>query len=67
MYKPGPLIDVCLEFLAGQQGMQNQTSNVQQLSPPALNDRNRLALQRFISGVRIDVYATEPKIYCHLA
>ncbi|KIK94706.1 hypothetical protein PAXRUDRAFT_827744 [Paxillus rubicundulus Ve08.2h10] len=47
MYKPGPLLDLCLEFL-GRPGQYNL------LSPRHnMPDRERLRLQRFISGVRI--------------
>ncbi|KAG5642852.1 hypothetical protein DXG03_002029 [Asterophora parasitica] len=46
MYKAGPLIDLCLAFF-------NQT-NPQLLSPAQnMPDRERLRLQRFISGLRI--------------
>ncbi|EGO01883.1 hypothetical protein SERLA73DRAFT_177463 [Serpula lacrymans var. lacrymans S7.3] len=47
MYKPGPLIDLCLEFF----GRQGQPNN---LSPKrGLPDRERIRLQRFVSGIRI--------------
>lgn len=48
MYKPGPLIGLCLEFLG--RGMNNP--NI--LAPKkGLPDRERIRLQRFISGVRV--------------
>ncbi|KAJ7600899.1 argonaute-like protein [Mycena floridula] len=46
MYKPGPLKDVCLEYL-------NRGQNVRSLIPLAPRDRN--SLQRFLHGVRVDV------------
>ena len=47
MYKPGPLIDLCLDFFSGPR-------NPNRLSPTqGLPDRERLRLQRFLSGVRI--------------
>ncbi|KAG6822135.1 hypothetical protein H0H92_015119, partial [Tricholoma furcatifolium] len=47
MYKPGNLIDLCLEFL-------NKPGNPLILAPSrGLPDRERLRLQRFISGIRI--------------
>jgi eukaryotic translation initiation factor 2C len=47
MYKPGPLINLCLEFF-------NRSGNPNVLSPAqGLPDRERLRLQRFISGLRI--------------
>lgn len=52
MYKPGSLLGLCLEFLG--RGMNNP--NI--LAPKkGLPDRERIRLQRFISGVRI---MTEP-------
>ncbi|KIM90880.1 hypothetical protein PILCRDRAFT_811377 [Piloderma croceum F 1598] len=48
MYKPGPLIGLCLDFLG--RGMNNP--NI--LAPKkGLPDRERIRLQRFISGVRV--------------
>ncbi|KAJ6614026.1 argonaute-like protein [Mycena sp. CBHHK59/15] len=44
MYKPGPLIDLCLEFL--------QIPNATMLSSQK-PDRNRLSLARFIAGIRV--------------
>ncbi|KAJ7473799.1 argonaute-like protein [Mycena galericulata] len=44
MYKPGPLIDVCMEFLG--------IGNPQMLSA-GITDRQRLSLQRFIVGIRV--------------
>ncbi|KAJ6630422.1 argonaute-like protein [Mycena sp. CBHHK59/15] len=44
MYKPGPLIDLCLEFL--------QITRVPMLSSQ-MPDRNRLSLARFIAGIRV--------------
>lgn len=47
MYKPGPLIDLCLDFFGGPR-------NPNRLSPTqSFPDRERLRLQRFLSGVRI--------------
>jgi eukaryotic translation initiation factor 2C len=47
MYKPGPLLDLCLDFL-GRPGQHNI------LSPRrGMPDRERIRLQRFVSGVRI--------------
>ncbi|KAG7099080.1 hypothetical protein E1B28_000955 [Marasmius oreades] len=51
MYKSGPLIDLCLDFLNKRSG-----ANVNVLSPiHGLPDRTRLTLSRFISGMRIVV------------
>jgi eukaryotic translation initiation factor 2C len=48
MYKPGPLLGLCLDFLG--RGMNNP--NI--LAPKkGLPDRERIRLQRFISGVRV--------------
>jgi len=48
MYKDGPLTDLCLEFF----GRPNPQPNM--LSPRAgFPDRERLRLQRFLSGVRV--------------
>ncbi|KAF9480194.1 argonaute-like protein [Pholiota conissans] len=53
MYKPGPLINLCLEFL-----------NVRGAKPEMLSprkgfpDRERIRLQRFISGMRINTEYT---------
>ncbi|KAF8888340.1 argonaute-like protein [Infundibulicybe gibba] len=46
MFKPGPLIDLCLEVL-GRPGMTNL------LRGGGLPDRERVRLQRFLTGVRI--------------
>lgn len=47
MYKPGPLLDLCLDFL-GRPGQYNI------LSPRrGMPDRERIRLQRFITGIRI--------------
>jgi len=47
MYKPGALIDLCLDFFGGPR-------NANRLSPTqGFPDRERLRLQRFLSGVRI--------------
>ncbi len=46
MYRPGPLLSLCYDFL--------QTQDPAALSPSAgLNDRDRLRLQRFLAGIRI--------------
>ncbi|KAF7365497.1 Argonaute-like protein [Mycena venus] len=46
MYKKGPLLRVCLEYI--------NKNNPNALSPThGLSDRERLRLQRFISGIRI--------------
>jgi hypothetical protein len=50
MYKPGPLLELCMEHLGVRNGNPNS------LSPnarPPLPDRERIRLQRFISGMRI--------------
>jgi eukaryotic translation initiation factor 2C len=47
MYRPGPLIDLCLDFFG-------RDRNPNRLSPSqGFPDRERLRLQRFLSGVRI--------------
>lgn len=47
MYKPGPLLDLCLDFL-GRPGQYNI------LSPRRnMPDRERIRLQRFVAGIRI--------------
>ncbi|KAG9317400.1 argonaute-like protein [Chiua virens] len=47
MYKPGPLLDLCLDFL-GRPGQYNI------LSPRRnMPDRERIRLQRFVTGIRI--------------
>lgn len=47
MYKPGPLLDLCVDFL-GRPGQHHI------LSPKHnMPDRERIRLQRFISGIRI--------------
>jgi len=54
MYKPGPLMDLCLEFF-GRPGQANLLRN-------NMPDRERIRLQRFISGIRIKTtYAGENK------
>jgi eukaryotic translation initiation factor 2C len=48
MYKAGPLLSLCLEFLG--RGMNNPNL----LAPKkGLPDRERIRLQRFISGIRV--------------
>lgn len=48
MYKPGPLISLCLEFL------NRPLNNPRALAPAqGFPDRERLRLQRFLAGVRI--------------
>ncbi|KIK66591.1 hypothetical protein GYMLUDRAFT_69767 [Collybiopsis luxurians FD-317 M1] len=50
MYKPGPLINLCLDFF----GRLGPNSSPNMLAPSAgLPDRERLRLQRFISGIRV--------------
>lgn len=44
MYKPGPLLSLCLEFL----GQQNPSALGR-----SMPDRERLRLQKFITGIRI--------------
>ena len=52
MYKPGPLIDLCLDFLRGPND--RGAPNPLKLAPKnGLPDRERLRLERFIVGVRI--------------
>ncbi|THH32884.1 hypothetical protein EUX98_g1281 [Antrodiella citrinella] len=54
MYKPGPLIPLCMEYL-GVRG------NIQALSPPqGLDNRERVKLQRFLSGIRVAVNVRRP-------
>lgn len=48
MYKPGPLLSLCLEFLG--RGMNNPNMLAPKKGFP---DRERIRLQRFISGIRI--------------
>lgn len=60
MYKPGPLIDMALEFF-------NRNRNEPNILSPAggLPDRERLRLQRFLVGVRVltpHTDATRPPI-----
>ncbi|KDQ12775.1 hypothetical protein BOTBODRAFT_112494 [Botryobasidium botryosum FD-172 SS1] len=51
MFKPGPLIDLCLDFLTAPS---RPPAQIQALSPRgSLQDRDRLRLQRFLTGVRI--------------
>lgn len=53
MYKPGPLLNLCLEFLG------KTDPNV--LAPKrGLPDRERLRLMRFISGIRIMTSSAGP-------
>ena len=47
MYKPGPLLDLCLDFF-GRPGQYNLLSPRQ-----GMPDRERIRLQRFITGIRI--------------
>lgn len=48
MYKPGPLINLCLEFL----GRSGESPSV--LAPrKTLTERDRLRLQRFLAGLQI--------------
>ncbi|KAH8113254.1 argonaute-like protein [Phellopilus nigrolimitatus] len=47
MYKPGPLIDLCLEFV-GKQGQPLALATKR-----GFPERERLRLQRFISGIRV--------------
>ncbi|THH11493.1 hypothetical protein EW145_g610 [Phellinidium pouzarii] len=53
MYKPGPLIDLCLEFICkpGQPLMLAQKRG--------FPERERLRLQRFISGIRVTTIHTD--------
>lgn len=54
MYKPGPLIALAAEALGERGG--SQQAIVQRLSPPnGLDDRSRVRLQRFLSGIRVVV------------
>lgn len=56
MYKPGPLLNLCLEYL-GKQGQPHV------LSPQrGMPDRERIKLQRFISGIRIVTTYTGPRV-----
>lgn len=48
MYKPGPLLTLCLEFLG--RGMNNPNMLAPRQGFP---DRERIRLQRFIQGIRI--------------
>ena len=53
MYKAGTLIDLCLDFLG--------RNDPRALAPRAgLPDRQRLQLQRFITGLRISTTRTDP-------
>ncbi|CAK5272548.1 unnamed protein product [Mycena citricolor] len=49
MYKPGPLIGLCLEFLD-----QPRSNPAQLLTSRGLDDRTRLRLGRFLAGVRVE-------------
>lgn len=59
MYKHGPLIPLCMEFL----GVRN---NVQALCPSqpgqhgGMDNRDRIRLQRFLSGIRVVVNVRRP-------
>ncbi|ESK90827.1 argonaute-like protein [Moniliophthora roreri MCA 2997] len=55
-FKPGPFINLALEFFG------KTSSNPNILSPQSgLPDRERLRLQRFISGIRVKVPAADPR------
>ncbi|KAH8830505.1 argonaute-like protein [Flagelloscypha sp. PMI_526] len=57
MYKPGPLISLCLDYL----GKPGQNPNL--LAPRAgLPDRQRLQLMRFISGIKVLIPNAEGKM-----
>ncbi|KAL0575953.1 hypothetical protein V5O48_006023 [Marasmius crinis-equi] len=54
MYKPGPLISLCLEFF--------KRDNPRILSPThGLPDRDRVKLSRHISGMRVSIASGDPK------
>lgn len=56
MYKAGPLIDLCLDFLG-------RPGQPQLLSPQkGMPDRERIRLQRFIAGVRITTTYTGERV-----
>ncbi|KAI6035170.1 argonaute-like protein [Pisolithus orientalis] len=56
MYKAGPLIDLCLDFLG-------RPGQPQLLSPQrGMPDRERIRLQRFIAGVRITTTYTGQRV-----
>ncbi|KAI5124926.1 hypothetical protein M0805_007353 [Coniferiporia weirii] len=54
MYKPGPLIDLCLEFV-------DRSGGQPLILSPKRNfpERERLRLQRFISGIRVNTTHTD--------
>ncbi|KAH7887674.1 argonaute-like protein [Phlebopus sp. FC_14] len=56
MYKPGPLLDLCLEFL-GKPGQPHLLSPRRQMP-----ERERMRLQRFISGIRITTTYTGERV-----
>lgn len=53
MYKPGSLLTLCLQFLRKEDN--NAQALTRSISAPGrgISDRDRLSLQRFISGIRI--------------
>ncbi|KDQ64588.1 hypothetical protein JAAARDRAFT_116696 [Jaapia argillacea MUCL 33604] len=54
MYKPGPLLDLCLEFLG-------RSGQPLALAPArGLPDRERIRLQRFITGIRVITVSADP-------
>ncbi|PPQ94823.1 hypothetical protein CVT25_007460 [Psilocybe cyanescens] len=50
MYRAGPLITLCLEYL--------EKRDPKELSPRSLGDRSRIVLQRFVSNMRVSTRHT---------
>lgn len=56
MYRPGPLIELCLDFFERMDLMRGNFA--QFLSPNGMNERDRIRLQKFLTNLRVTVPAT---------
>ncbi|KAK0227575.1 argonaute-like protein [Armillaria fumosa] len=54
MFKPGPLIETCLEFITGNR-RENAERWLRATGPQAISIAQRRRLQTFLSGVKVDV------------
>lgn len=57
MYRPGALIDLCLDFF-GRMDLTRNQQFTQFLSPNGMGERDRLRLQKFLTNLRVTVPAT---------
>ena len=59
MYKEGPLLNLCMDFLRdSESNTRLQSNSPNALTPPGFPESERIRLQRFINGMRVIIETT---------